>query len=243
VTGGIAVVTGSAGGIGSAIVRAFAAAGWSTLGVDRARGDGCSDRFVELDLAAACAPERVLAAIPGEAGVVALVNNAAVQIARPLTGTTPEEWQATWDVNVRAPALLTRALAARMAPGSAILNIASVHALATSAGLAAYATSKGALTALTRAAALELAPRGIRVNAVLPGAVNTEMLAAGLLRSGLGRDAAMDALVKRTPLQRVGTPAEIAQAVLFLCDSSRSGFITGQCLTVDGGASARLSSE
>ena len=125
----------------------------------------------------------------------------------------------------------------------AVVNVASVHAIATSAGLAAYAASKGAVVALTRAAALELAPEGIRVNAVLPGAIDTQMLRDGLSRGGPDIDAGMAALAERTPLGRIGRPQDVAEAVLFLADASRSSFITGQTLVVDGGATARLSTE
>jgi NAD(P)-dependent dehydrogenase (short-subunit alcohol dehydrogenase family) len=240
----VAVITGSAGGIGMGLTRVFRDAGWFTVGVDRGRPQGCSsDRFVEADLASLDAPGRVLAAIADQEHVTALVNNAAVQVAKSLADTTPEDWQATLDVNVRAAALLTQALVPRMVPGAAIVNIASVHAVATSPGLAAYATSKGAVVALTRACALELAPRRIRVNAVLPGAVNTTMLLEGLDRDPAGRAAGLVSLVARTPLGRIGTALDIAEAVLFLADSARSGFVTGQTLVVDGGVSARLSSE
>ncbi len=94
--------------------------------------------------------------------------------------------------------------------------------------------------------ALEFAPDGIRVNAVLPGAVDTEMLRGGLGRGHLGAESAdeqLGALGARTPLGRVGEPREIAEAILFLADADRSSFMTGQALIVDGGATARLSTE
>ena len=95
------------------------------------------------------------------------------------------------------------------------------------------------LVALTRAAALELAADGVRVNAVLPGAVDTEALREGLSRR---RDAEA-ILISRTPLGRIGRPEEVAEAILFLADADRSSFITGQSLVVDGGALAQLSTE
>jgi NAD(P)-dependent dehydrogenase (short-subunit alcohol dehydrogenase family) len=130
--------------------------------------------------------------------------------------------------------------------GGAIVNVSSVHAVATSANIAAYAASKGALLALTRALAIELAPDNIRVNAVLPGAVDTPMLHAGLSRghvAGADLPALMQALSKRTVMGRIGQPTEIGQTILFLADSERSSFMTGQALVVDGGATARLSTE
>ena len=102
------------------------------------------------------------------------------------------------------------------------------------------------LLALTKATALEFAQDNIRVNAVLPGAVDTPMLRSGLARGhlkGQSEDELIAELGKKHPLERIGHPQEIAQAVLFLADSQRSGFMTGQALVVDGGATAKLSTE
>jgi len=129
---------------------------------------------------------------------------------------------------------------------AAIVNVSSVHAIATSTNISAYAASKGALLSLTRALAIELAPDQIRVNAVLPGAVNTPMLHDGLVRGpvqGADIQELMRELGRRTVIGRVGRPEEIAQAILFLADNDRSSFMTGQALVVDGGATARLSTE
>jgi glucose 1-dehydrogenase len=118
--------------------------------------------------------------------------------------------------------------------------------VATSRDIAAYAASKGGALALTRAMALELAADGIRVNVILPGAVDTSMLRAGLTRghmSGNSIQEQLDALGDRTVMGRVGEPAEIARAILFLASSEQASFITGQALVVDGGATARLSTE
>jgi len=128
----------------------------------------------------------------------------------------------------------------------AVVNVASVHALATSAGIAAYAASKGALVALTRSAALELGPDGVRVNAVIPGAIDTKMLrgdAGRALDGAGGSEEGLAEIAARTPLGRIGRPEEIAQAVLFLADGERSSFVTGQTLVADGGVLARLASE
>jgi NAD(P)-dependent dehydrogenase (short-subunit alcohol dehydrogenase family) len=122
--------------------------------------------------------------------------------------------------------------------------VSSVHAIATSKNIAAYATTKGGLLALTRALAIELAP--IRVNAVLPGAVDTPMLRSGLQRGHLQGDDTED-LVKELEnkhiMGRIGKPSEIAEAIYFLSDRDRSSFMTGQALVIDGGATARLSTE
>jgi NAD(P)-dependent dehydrogenase (short-subunit alcohol dehydrogenase family) len=126
-----------------------------------------------------------------------------------------------------------------------IVNVSSVHAIATSTKIAAYAASKGGMVALTRALALELAPQ-IRVNAILPGAVDTPMLRDGLMRGHLqGANAAelVNDLGSKHVIGRVGQPSEIAEAIYFLADDDRSSFMTGQTLIVDGGATARLSTE
>jgi len=116
----------------------------------------------------------------------------------------------------------------------------------TSINIAAYAASKGGLLALTRAMAIEFAPDNIRVNAILPGAVDTPMLRAGLGRGhvGLGNmQERLDNLARKTVNGRVGTPEEIANAIYFLADNDQSSFMTGQAMIVDGGATARLSTE
>jgi NAD(P)-dependent dehydrogenase (short-subunit alcohol dehydrogenase family) len=116
----------------------------------------------------------------------------------------------------------------------------------TSANIAAYAASKGGLLALTRAIAIEFAKDNIRVNAILPGAVDTPMLRAGLNRGHLTGDdiyARLDNLARKTVNGRVGKPEEIAHAIYFLADENQSSFMTGQAMIVDGGATARLSTE
>ncbi len=121
-----------------------------------------------------------------------------------------------------------------------------MHAVQTSANIACYAASKGGLLALTRAMAIEFAPDHIRCNAVLPGAVDTPMLHAGLARGHVGAGSLVDRLdnlARKTVIGRVGTPREIAHAIYFLADETQSSFMTGQALIIDGGATARLSTE
>jgi glucose 1-dehydrogenase len=182
-------------------------------------------------------------------GVVhALVSNAAVQIAKPLVETTIEEWDMVMANNLRPAFLLARTFhpLLKASGAGAIVNVSSVHAVQTSANIAAYAASKGGLLALTRAEAIEFARDNIRVNAILPGAVDTPMLRAGLNRGHLkGGSLAdrLDNLANRTVNGRIGTPAEIAHAIYFLADDTQSSFMTGQSMTVDGGATAKLSTE
>ena len=141
----------------------------------------------------------------------ALVNNAAVQVAKPLVETTVEEWDAVMASNLRSAFLFVKLAhpLLKAAGGGAIVNVSSVHAIQTSANIAAYAASKGGLLALTRAMAIEFAPDNIRVNAILPGAVDTPMLRAGLGRGHVGQgdmQERLDNLARKTVNGRVGKP-------------------------------------
>jgi NAD(P)-dependent dehydrogenase (short-subunit alcohol dehydrogenase family) len=243
----VALVTGASGGIGAATAELFAAEGWQVIGLARGEPD---DRptgitYRRCDLSVPAEISATMAAISEDTGRIdALVNNAALQVAKPLAETTDEEFEQVMAVNVRAPFMLIRAAVPLMPSGATIVNVASVHAVATSKGIAAYAASKGAVVALTRAAALELAEAGIRVNAVLPGAVDTPMLRAGLGRRPEegGAEEGLRLLASRTPRGRIARPEEIAQTILFLA-SERSANITGQAVVDDGGATVRLSTE
>jgi glucose 1-dehydrogenase len=243
----VVVITGAAGGIGSASVSVFREQGWKVVAVDRAAGGPEADLRIRADVAVMSDLERVFADVRGAYGRVdALVNNAAEQICKSAAETTPDDWDRIMHVNAGAAHVATvRALPLlRRGPGS-VVNVASIHAVVTSPGMSAYAASKAALVSLTRSLALELAADGIRVNAVLPGAVDTPMLQAGLKREGVFGDATSAAarLAQRHPLGRLGRPEEIARAIYFLADGTWSAFVTGATLLVDGGASARLSTE
>ena len=245
-----ALVTGAAGGIGYATVTRLRGDGWTVLATDLKAPDdaGSDDWFVAADLAATDGLERIVATTRAKFDRLdLLVNNAALQVCEPVDKLTTADWDRTMAVNARAPFVLCRDLLPMLAAArGAIVNVSSVHAVATSAGMAAYAASKGALSALTRVLALECAASGVRVNAVLPGATDTPMLRAGFEeRAANPQDAARrkNALVSSTPLQRIGTASEIAAAIAFLADGKQSGFMTGATLTVDGGVLAGLKSE
>ena len=247
----VVLITGAAGGIGRATINLFAEKGWHVIGVDRNEfGDGFPSNglFVQSDISR---PEDMQAifekahAFTDSLGV--LINNAAMQIAKPLVETTVEEWDAVMASNLRSVFLGVKlAYPLLKAKGGAVVNVSSVHAIQTSANIAAYAASKGGLLALTRAMAIEFAPDNIRVNAILPGAVDTPMLRAGLGRGHVGHgniQERLDNLARKTVSGKVGTPEEIAHAIYFLADNEQSSFMTGQALVVDGGATARLSTE
>jgi NAD(P)-dependent dehydrogenase (short-subunit alcohol dehydrogenase family) len=237
----VAVITGAAGGIGAAAAGLFLEHDWDVVSLDRAEIRTPCALTIRADLSRLEDLERAIAQVKSVCSRIdALINNAAEQLAKSLIETEPAEWDALMSTNARAVYLLMSRFYPLLKPvKGCIVNIASIHALATSPGIAAYAASKGALVALTRAVALEFANVGIRVNAVLPGAIDTPMLAAGLTRPGQS----LQALAAKHPLGRIGRPEEIAEAIYFLADSDRSSFITGQTLVVDGGASARLSTE
>ncbi len=245
------LITGAAGGIGRATVALFAERAWNVIGVDRntfGAGFPPHGLFIQSQIAR---PEELLS-IFGKVreyteALDALVNNAAIQLAKPLMETSVEDWDSVMASNLRSVFLGVKLSQPLLkVRGGAIVNVSSVHAIQTSANIAAYAASKGGMLALTRAMAIEFAPDNIRVNAILPGAVDTPMLRAGLDRGHVGRgdmQERLDNLARKTVNGRVGTPQEIAQAIYFLADSQQSSFMTGQALVVDGGATARLSTE
>jgi NAD(P)-dependent dehydrogenase (short-subunit alcohol dehydrogenase family) len=246
----VALVTGVSSGIGKATARLFTDSGWSVVGVDREPAGDPLDlkHFIQMDISEKHTPQKLIEKIERQEGRLdALVNNAAVQICKPLTETTSDDWDLTMACNVRAPFLLAKgAYPLLKKQRGAIVNVSSVHAVATSVSIAAYAASKGALLALTRAIALEFARDNVRVNAVLPGAVDTPMLHSGLARGHVQGSALEDlvsSLAGKHPMGRIGQPNQIAESILFLADGERSGFMTGQALIVDGGATARLSTE
>jgi NAD(P)-dependent dehydrogenase (short-subunit alcohol dehydrogenase family) len=246
----VVVITGVSGGIGRATATAFADEGWLVVGMDLRGAEQIAGvhHFTKADVSSAEDSRRAFDEVAAKEGQIdALVNNAAIQVNKSLLETTPQEWDATLATNLGSVYLAVRNAHPLMrGRKTAIVNISSVHALATSANIAAYAATKGAILALTRALAIELAPDDIRVNAVVPGAVDTPMLHAGLTRghlSGDNVDDLLQGLAERHVLRRVGQPEEVAQAILFLADSERSSFMTGQALVVDGGATARLSTE
>lgn len=248
----VMLITGAAGGIGRACVQLFTENGWRVIGVDRADFDDgfpANGLFIRADISR---PEEIHLIYERASAFTdsldAVVNNASIQVNKPMLEISVEEWDLVMASNLRSAFLGVKLayplLKAR--GGGAIVNTSSVHAVATSVNITAYAASKGGLLALTRAMAIEFAPDNIRANAVLPGAVDTPMLRDGLGRGHLGGTSIterLDNLARKTVNGRIGTPEEIAHAIYFLADGTQSSFMTGQALVVDGGATARLSTE
>ena len=246
------LITGAAGGVGRATVNFFHERGFRVIGVDRQNvyaefpADGL---FIQADISVPENLEKIFAqATLFTSTLDVLVNNAAFQVTKPLIETTVEEWDMVMASNLRS-VFLGAKLAyplLKAEGGGAIVNVSSVHAVATSANIAAYAASKGGLLALTRAMAIEFAKDNIRVNAVLPGAVDTPMLRAGFHRgrnNEASEESQLAALAAKTVNGRVALPEEIASVIYFLADPAQSSFITGQGLLADGGATCRLSTE
>ena len=242
------VVTGACGGIGRAAAAAFTQRGWRVVGVDN-RGrdpDLAVDRFERADLGSDGEVANLFARLSGEGPLEALVNNAAVGLDKPLRDTTDDDWKRLMDINLRSAFQCIREAQRFLVPAKgAVVNVGSVHSIATSANAAVYAVTKGALCTLTRAAALELAADGVRCNAVLPGAVDTRMLREGLSRRPhpQGPEGNFRELVDRTPLGFVASPEQIAPTICFLADGELTPYMTGQAIAVDGGATLRLATE
>jgi len=246
------LVTGAAGGIGRATVELFSHQGWRVICVDRTAFTEpfpYNGIFIQSDISIGQNMSIIFEQVHDFSDHLnALINNAAVQVAKPILETSVDDWDEVMASNLRSVFLgikLAHPLL-KAAGGGAIVNVSSVHAVATSANIAAYAASKGGLLALTRAVAIEFASDNIRCNAILPGAVDTPMLRAGLKRghvNGTDITERLDNLARKTVNGRVGQPEEIAHAIYFLADETQSSFMTGQALIVDGGATARLSTE
>lgn len=247
----IVFITGVFGGIGYETAKFFKKNDWIVIGIDRFQGkdsEKAIDKFFHMDCSKSESVSVVRDYIIKEYNRLdCLVNNAAVQVCKSIDDTSEEDWDLVFQSNIRANFLYIKSLhdLLKTAKGS-VVNISSVHAMATSKDISAYAASKGAILAFTRSTALEFAADGIRVNAVLPGAVDTNMLKAGLERGNFGGESIekrIENLGMKSPGGRVGQPEEIAKAIYFLGDNSWSSFVTGQSLVADGGVLAQLSSE
>jgi len=243
----IAIVTGASSGIGQAAARRLAADGYAVTAVGRdsaalervcreIEAAGGHATSLVADVTAADAPEAILSRAlgPDSDGLDALVNAAGIIASGSVDATTDQGWDTMMDVNVRTPFRLIRAAADALARRrGAVVNVSSVAGTRAFPGLAAYCVSKAAVDQLTRVAALDFAPKGVRVNAVNPGVVVTNLHRRG------GMDEAryaefLDRARTTHPLGRPGQPEEIADLIAFLV-SPASGWITGETIAIDGG--------
>ncbi len=240
--GRIALVTGASRGIGAAIARTLAGDGWA-VGVNYRAGREGAEQVVadieqaggralalQADVTDAQAPESLFATLESEYGgpVLALVNNAGVARDDLVPTLGDEEWSEVIETDLSAAfRMMRRAMVPMMrARHGRIINITSAVGLRANPGQSNYAAAKAGLIALTRTAAVEVARRGVTVNAVAPGWIDTEMTAE------VSRD-----LLAAVPARRAGTPEEVAACVRFLV-SDDAGYVTGAVLSVDGGLAA-----
>jgi NAD(P)-dependent dehydrogenase (short-subunit alcohol dehydrogenase family) len=226
------LVLGAASGIGAACARALADAGWHVLGGDMAEiaPGGPVQQSAVFDIRDLAAVQQGMAELgPFDA----LVNAAGLARVAALTEITPKGLDLLIDVNLKGAFNVLQAAAPHLTDGASIVIISSIDSELPVSGLAHYCASKAGVDALSRSAALELGPRGIRCNVVAPGVIRTPLMAPYLDRPEVSR-----AFTGRTPLNRLGAPDDVADVVTFLV-SPAARWITGARIPVDGGLSLR----
>jgi 3-hydroxybutyrate dehydrogenase len=250
--GRTAVVTGGGRGVGECVAQRLASAGASVLVAARTTAQvervaaqlqrqGCSAYAATCDVAEVSSVERLAEEAHRRFGRVdILVNNAGVAMSAPIHETSLDDWTRMLAVNATGAFLCMKAFLPQMTERGwgRVVNVASVAGLSADRYIAAYAASKHAMVGLTRAAAAEVAGRGVTVNAVCPGYLRTRMTRETIARitqtTGRSEDQTMDAIRRRTPQNRLIEPEEVAETIVFLCTDAAQG-ITGESLVIDGG--------
>ncbi len=246
--GRVYVITGGAQGIGEACARRLCQDGAAVALWDVAdeagqalasslQAQGAQALYCHCNVASKAEVDAALQATLQEFGHVdGLINNAGIFKAAPFLEISEADWDAVIDVNLKGSFLVGQAVARELVkasgkrPGAAIVNMSSVNGTLTIPSIASYNASKGAINQLTRVMALSLADQGVRVNAVAPGTIATELARSAVLTS----EAAKDRIMSRTPMKRLGEPTEIADVCAFLLSDAAS-YITGEVVVVDGG--------
>jgi len=250
------VITGAAGGIGLATAKYFKEKGWQVIGIDinminEEEMKSIFRLFIVHDITDKNIT-KILEEYFEKSGIMEIhswINISAIQQCKPIIETTDDDWDKIMDCNLKSIFILSKfAVPYLKRVNGSIVNIASVHSIQSSNNIATYATSKAALAGLTRNMAIEFAQMGIRVNALSPGAIDTNMLRSGLVRNIESPTEEMikeslDRLGKKHLCSRVGKPIEIASSIYFLADNELSSFIYGANLMVDGGATIKLATE
>jgi 3-oxoacyl-[acyl-carrier protein] reductase len=235
--GKVALVTGGSRGIGAAISRELAKAG-AKVALNYRAGQEAADEVageirglaVRADVSKPEEVQALIERVEGELGDIdALVNNAGVTRDTLIARMTDDDWQTVIDTNLRGTFNTSRAVSRKMLRRRAgsIVNLSSVVGVHGNPGQANYAASKAGIIGLTKALARELGSRGVRVNAIAPGYISTEL-------TDVLNDEQRGLILQNTPLGRLGEPEDVARAVRFLC-SDEAAFITGEVLLVDGG--------
>jgi glucose 1-dehydrogenase len=239
----VAIITGAARGIGLACAERFVAEGARVIMTDILDKAGAAEAkrlgaaFMRCDVSSSIEVTKTVAAIAKQFGAIdILMNNAGVNVSGDFLAMTEADYDKVLDINLKGSFLMLQACARQMVdqvkagrPAGSIINMSSVNDTLAIPAIIAYCISKGGVSQLTRATSVYLAPHGIRVNAIGPGSINTDML------TGVVSDkAAMDRVLSRTPLGRVGEPSEIASIAVFLASDDAS-YVTGQTIYADGG--------
>jgi NAD(P)-dependent dehydrogenase (short-subunit alcohol dehydrogenase family) len=239
----IAIITGAARGIGLACAERFIAEGAHVVIVDvldeigKAEAKRLGATYMHCDISKSSDVRAVVAAVVKQHGAVdILLNNAAISISGDFLDMSEADYDKVIDVNLKGSFLMLQACAREMVkqvaggkPAGSIINMSSVNDTLAIPGIVSYCVAKGGVSQLTRATSISLAPHGIRVNAIGPGSIKTDML-----KAVVNDKAAMAHVMSRTPMGRVGEPSEIASIAMFLA-SDDSSYVTGQTIYADGG--------